>query len=160
MNWCVVPVHHKPVILAFKLGAAMSFFDTKINNPLDSLYSLSCTFYILLSGGFSGDDESFRAQRYVRFARRHVHSQNQKEPLKYTSHVRPQALAARRMPSTLSESLFRQVPQDRLELGLLARTDDEVHMENMPISTRHIVTMVSAFWGHGATAAEKAYHDE
>ncbi|XP_026779032.3 receptor-type tyrosine-protein phosphatase R isoform X2 [Pangasianodon hypophthalmus] len=99
-----------------------------------------------IAGGFSGDDESYQSQRYGRLAPatslyQHVDSQNWEQPLKYNSHARSLALIAKRKPSMLLKSRFRQAPQDHSELSLLAKTDDEVHMENTPISARHIVTM-------------------
>ncbi|XP_017350319.1 receptor-type tyrosine-protein phosphatase R [Ictalurus punctatus] len=99
-----------------------------------------------IAGGFSGDDESYQSQQYVRLAPatplyQHMASLNQEQPLKYYSRARSLTLIAKRMPSVLQESRFRQVPQDRSELSLLAKTDDEVHMENTLISARHIVTM-------------------
>ncbi|KAM9467740.1 receptor-type tyrosine-protein phosphatase R isoform 2-T2 [Clarias gariepinus] len=100
-----------------------------------------------VAGGFSGDDESYQSQRYARLVPatllyRRVNSRNLEQPLKYTSHARFHGLTAKRTPSALlAASRFRQVPQDHSELRLLAKTDDEVHMENTPVSARHIVTM-------------------
>ncbi|XP_058273012.1 receptor-type tyrosine-protein phosphatase R isoform X2 [Hemibagrus wyckioides] len=114
--------------------------------------SLSLLIVLLLAagtaGGFSGDDEGYRSHRYGRlvpasplYRRLSVHSQHQEPPLKYKSHARPLSLIAKKMPSTLLESRFRQAPQEHAELSLLAKTDDEAHMENTPVSARHIVTM-------------------
>ncbi|GAA6102628.1 receptor-type tyrosine-protein phosphatase R isoform X1 [Tachysurus ichikawai] len=107
-----------------------------------------------IAGGFSGDDESYQSHRYGRLAlatplhrRSGVDSQNPMPPLRYKSHALPLSVIAKRIPSTVPESHFRQAPQDHSELSLLAKTDDDAHMENTPISARHIVTMVSAFWG-------------
>lgn len=120
--------------------------------PETCLCSHCCALYNVLSGSFSGDDESYQSQRYARLApatrlHQRVNSQTQERPLKYISHARSFALKAKPMPSALLQSRFRQVLQDHSELDLLAKTDDEVHVENAPISARHIVTMVSAFWG-------------
>ncbi|XP_060745513.1 receptor-type tyrosine-protein phosphatase R isoform X2 [Tachysurus vachellii] len=101
-----------------------------------------------IAGGFSGDDESYQSHRYGRLAlatplrrRSGVDSQNPMPPLRYKSHALPLSLTAKRIPSTVPESHFRQAPQDHSELSLLAKTDDDAHMENTPISARHIVTM-------------------
>ncbi|TSZ83245.1 Receptor-type tyrosine-protein phosphatase R [Bagarius yarrelli] len=102
-----------------------------------------------IAEGFSGDDEGYRSRRYGRLVSASLsyrHSgadiQNREQSPKYKSHARPLFLTARRIPSTLPKSRFRQVPQDHSELSLLAKPDDETHMENTPISAKHIVTMI------------------
>ena len=82
---------------------------------------------------------------------RHVDSQGREHALKFNSaslRAQSRARIAKLMPSALLESRFRQVPHDRSGVSFLARTDHEVHVENAPLSASHIVTMVSALWGH------------
>ncbi|XP_046730208.1 receptor-type tyrosine-protein phosphatase R isoform X2 [Silurus meridionalis] len=76
------------------------------------------------AGGFSGDDGSYRTQRYLRL------SPMLEQP------ARSLAFAPKRMSST-----FRQVPRDRQELSFLAKTDEEERVEDPAMSTRHIVTV-------------------
>ncbi|XP_062860427.1 receptor-type tyrosine-protein phosphatase R [Trichomycterus rosablanca] len=102
-----------------------------------------------IAGSFSGDDESYQSHQHsymapVASAYRHLDNQGTKQELKYHSgplHALSQALSAKRKPAKFLEVNFRKSPQDHSELSLLARPDNEVHVENIPISAHHIVTM-------------------
>ncbi|KAI5617339.1 hypothetical protein C0J50_23120 [Silurus asotus] len=92
--------------------------------------SISVLLLVLFSaaetaGGFSGDDDSYRSQRYLRL------SPILEQP------ARSLALAPKRTSST-----FRQVPRDHQELSFLAKTDEEERVEDPGVSARHIVTVI------------------
>ncbi|KAI4878057.1 hypothetical protein NFI96_011664 [Prochilodus magdalenae] len=102
-----------------------------------------------MPNSFSGDDESYWSQQYGHVVQvapvyRHMDSQGREHALKFNSaslHAQSRARIAKLMPSALLESRFRQVSHDHSGVSFLARTDHEVHVENTPVSARHIVTM-------------------
>lgn len=110
---------------------------------------------MFLSGGFSGDAENYWSGQYGHMAPvapvyRHVDSHGQEHILKLNRaslHAQSRARIAKLMPTALLESRFHQIPQDHSGVSFLARADHKVHMKSTPVSARHIVTMVSAFWG-------------
>ncbi|XP_072528845.1 receptor-type tyrosine-protein phosphatase R isoform X2 [Salminus brasiliensis] len=93
---------------------------------------------------FSGDDERYRPRQDrhmvpVSPVYRHMDSQGVEHNA--VLHAQSHGRKAKLMPSTLLESRFRQVLQDHLGVSFLARTDHEVHVENTPVSARHIITI-------------------
>ncbi|XP_026863305.2 receptor-type tyrosine-protein phosphatase R isoform X2 [Electrophorus electricus] len=117
--------------------------------------SIVCVLVFLLvrveiAGGFSGDGRVYPARHYGRQVPvtpryRRAGLREQEQALKLTSasaHAQSHARVAKVMPSTLLEPHFQQVVQDHSGLSLLARAEDqEVHVEDTPVSARHIVTM-------------------
>lgn len=53
------------------------------------------------------------------------------------------ARLAKLMPAALLESRFRQAPRGHGAVSLLAQPEQEVRVENAPVSARYIVTVVS-----------------
>lgn len=94
---------------------------------------------LYLTGGFSGDHGNDLIYRRVD---REGHEMTFDLDTGAWRRSQSHARMAKLMPAALMESRFRQAPR-RHGVSLLAQTDHEVHIENAPVSARHIVTVVS-----------------
>uniref|UniRef100_A0A8B9HL34 protein-tyrosine-phosphatase n=1 Tax=Astyanax mexicanus TaxID=7994 RepID=A0A8B9HL34_ASTMX len=104
---------------------------------------LSYLIRVTAAGSFSGDDESYRPQHDNTVPAAPVYQQVGSKGLEHSAvfHAQSRARIAKLIPSTLLDSRFRQIPQDHSGVNFLARTGHEVHVENTPISTHHIIIM-------------------
>ncbi|XP_036375880.1 LOW QUALITY PROTEIN: receptor-type tyrosine-protein phosphatase R-like [Megalops cyprinoides] len=103
------------------------------------------------AGSFSGDHDRFmpvqrRRSEWPFAVRRHADSPDRsldggsREQHRGPFHAPSHARMAKLRPAAILQSRFLQAPGDQ-GISLLASTDHELHVENAPVSARHIVTV-------------------
>lgn len=110
------------------------------------------TVFLFILGGFSGDDENYQSHQDsymapVALPNRYLDNHGIKQDLKHNIgplSSQSQMMFAKSKPAKFLGLHFRKAPKDHSELSLLSRPDFDAHEEITPISSNHIVTMVSA----------------
>lgn len=101
------------------------------------LFAICLVFHIGMTGGFSGDNGNDLIYRRVDAEGHEVTLDLGRVEWRRSQ---SRARLAKLMPAALLEPGFRGLPHER-GASLLAQADHDVHVENAPVSSRHIVTV-------------------